>query len=64
MAFVHEIDAWLNQVPMYQRLALEDGVCPLCFGKGILSKPRTAGDKRSTQQATAETPTPTFARTG
>jgi hypothetical protein len=53
MAFVHEIDAWLNQAPMHPRLALEDGACPLCFGKG-----------RSPQQVPAERPTPTLARTG
>jgi hypothetical protein len=63
MAFVHEIDAWLNQAPMHQRLALEDGACPLCFGRGILSKSGTAGDKRSPQLATAKTATPTIACT-
>jgi hypothetical protein len=64
MAFVHEIDAWLSQAPLHQRLALKDGACPLCLGTGILSKPETAGGKRSPQQATAETPTLTIARTG
>jgi hypothetical protein len=61
MAFVHEIDAWLNQAPMHQRVALEDGACPLCFGKGILSKQRTAPGKHS-PHAPGETPTPTLVR--
>ena len=52
MAFAHEIDAWLNQAPMHQRIPLTSGICPLCSGSGILEHPGAArGEKRPPEQA-------------
>jgi hypothetical protein len=52
MAFVHEIDAWLNQAPMHQQIPGSNGACPRCLGRGILEHPGVAGErKRPPEQA-------------